>query len=269
MTRKRTTRSFKPVKNNGRKNQETVRGRARNHRDHSWEDRDDFDDAIDWGDDEQRSQFDFSSHYRFGPRNHKQELALSILKKVDYLFLIGSAGSGKSCLATALAVREIAFGRADNMVITRPIVESGESLGYLPGGLDEKVAPYMVPINDQLHEIFDNKTARKTFSKERVRVAPLAYMRGRTFKNSICVFDEAQNATYTQLKMYLTRLGEGSKMIITGDPEQIDIDKISRNQSGLMDVINRCSHRPSVGVVKFTDEDNVRHPSVGWMLQDL
>lgn len=214
---------------------------------------------------EPAARFDIASYYKVDLGDHRtQRKAFSLFKSVDYLFLIGPAGVGKSFVAAALGIREVAQNRAHSIVLTRPIVEAEESLGYLPGTFEEKVAPYMRPMYKQFKQIFTEKEVRKQFEKEYVEVWPVAYMRGETFSNSVCILDEAQNANYAQLKLYLTRMGRNSKMIITGDPEQADI-----RDSGLMDVIKRCKHRKSVGVVEFEPSDNVRHPSVEYMLEDL
>lgn len=214
---------------------------------------------------EEQPQFDYKKHYNVELKNKAQRSAFAKFKNVDYLFLIGPAGVGKSFLATALGVREIVNYRAGRLVLTRPIKEAEESLGYLPGTFEEKVMPYLMPLYDQLYEVFQcDKKIRTQFEKEYVEIAPLAYMRGRTFSNSVCIFDEAQNANYKQLKMYLTRLGHQSKMIITGDPAQTDIP-----DSGLMEIIDKCRHRGSVGVIEFENADNVRHASVEAMLEDL
>jgi phosphate starvation-inducible PhoH-like protein len=196
-------------------------------------------------------------------------MAHRLFNSVDYLFLLGPAGVGKSYSAVSLSIQSILQNDLDRLVLTRPIIESGECLGFLPGSFDEKVAPYIMPIHDQFEQIFNDEISRKTFISKYMRVEPIAYMRGRTFNHSICIMDEAQNATYKQLKMYLTRLGVGSKMIITGDPDQVDIDSYGNNRSGLMEIIEHCSHRSSVAVINFSNEDNVRHPSVEWMLEDL
>ena len=214
---------------------------------------------------EETPQFNYKEYYNVQLKNKAQRKAFATFKNVDYLFLIGPAGVGKSFLATALGVREIIHHRAGRLVLTRPIKEAEESLGFLPGTFQEKVMPYLMPLYDQLYEVFQcEKKVRQQFEQDYVEIAPLAYMRGRTFSNSICVFDEAQNATYGQLKMYLTRLGNGGKMIITGDPGQTDIDN-----SGLTDIIEKCRHRSSVGVIEFDNADNVRHPSVEAMLENL
>jgi phosphate starvation-inducible PhoH-like protein len=208
-------------------------------------------------------------NFKLSTKNKSQKLALRVFDKIDYLFLIGPAGVGKSYSAVSLAINRLLQLDNNKLILTRPIIESGECLGFLPGNFDEKVAPYIMPIYDQLEEIFPNEMERKTFVSSYIKIEPLAYMRGRTFNNSVCILDEAQNATYKQLKMYLTRMGYGSKMIITGDPDQIDIEKTGKNKSGLLDIIDRCSHRSSVSVIHFSNEENVRHPSVEWMLEDL
>lgn len=214
---------------------------------------------------EVKTQFKMEITYR----NEPQKLAKRFFNKVDYLFLLGPAGVGKSYAAVALSINSVLQNDLSRLILTRPIIESGECLGFLPGTFDEKVAPYVMPIHDQLEEIIPDEMQRKTFIASYLKVEPLAYMRGRTFKNSMCILDEAQNATYKQLKMYLTRLGHGSKMIITGDPEQIDIGVGGKYGSGLFDVIRKCKHRASVAVIYFDNADNVRHPSVECMLEDL
>lgn len=208
--------------------------------------------------------YDFKQYIKVDLKTDAQRHAYGLYKKVDYLFLIGPAGVGKSFVATALAVREVANRRAGRIILTRPIQEAEESLGFLPGTFGEKIAPYIRPLRDQLYEIFTEGKVRKQFEQEFIETEPLAYMRGRTFANSVCILDEAQNCTDKQLKLYLTRLGNNAKMIITGDPAQIDIPN-----SGLMDVVNKCKHRGSVGIVEFENSDNVRHPSVEAMLEDL
>lgn len=211
----------------------------------------------------------FQYKYTVNPKNRAQKLAHKLFNDVDYLFLLGPAGVGKSYSAVSLSIQRILQNGLSKLILTRPIIESGECLGFLPGSFDEKVAPYIMPIHDQFEQIFTDEASRKTFISSYMKVEPIAYMRGRTFNDSVCIMDEAQNATYKQLKMYLTRLGMGSKMIITGDPDQVDIDSHGSNKSGLMEIIEHCRHRSSVAVVNFSNEDNVRHPSVEWMLEDL
>jgi len=195
-------------------------------------------------------------------RNDTQIQAYRVFPKSDVTFLLGPAGTGKSFVAMALAVREIEEGRAKKIVLTRPIVESGESLGYLPGDLKAKTDEYMAPLFAQLDKLKEKE--RYEFVKQYVEVAPIAYMRGRTFEDSICVFDEAQNATMRQLKMYLSRLGENSKIIITGDLDQKDIPN-----SGLSDVIERIHDLNGIQLLTFSPSDNVRHPVVERILSRL
>ena len=209
-------------------------------------------------------RFDYKSHCKIETRTEAQRSAMKLFHKSDYLFLIGPAGVGKSFIATSLAIKETINYNVGKIVLTRPVIEAEETLGFLPGTFEDKINPYLVPLYDQFDEVFDERSIAKQFEKQFVHIAPLAYMRGRTFNNSICILDEAQNCTYGQMKLYLTRLGKNSKMIITGDPNQCDV-----KNSGLMDVIDRCKHRSSVGVIIFENSDNVRHPAVENMLIDL
>lgn len=195
-------------------------------------------------------------------RNATQEAAWKSLQKSDLSFLLGSAGSGKTFIAMAYAIRGVLDGKYDKIVLTRPIVEAGEKLGYLPGSMAAKTDPYMIPLFDAMDDLAGRGTAERTALGRAVVLAPLSFMRGRTLKNAVCLFDEAQNATYTQLKLYLTRLGEGSKMIVTGDPSQCDI-----RDSGLADVVERLG--PVANVIRFKDSDVVRHPMVIEVLKRL
>lgn len=189
-------------------------------------------------------------------------MAWKTFNHVDVLFLLGPAGVGKSFLAMSLAIREIEAERADRIAITRPIIESEESLGYLPGDMREKTDPYMMPLYDQVERI--RPKDHREFLRSYVSTSPLAYMRGRTFIDTVCIFDEAQNANIRQLKLYLSRLGEGSKMIITGDPTQADV-----RDSGLTETARLLRDVKGVGVVVFDPTDIVRHPVVEQMLYRL
>ena len=200
-------------------------------------------------------------HIEFKPG---QSLAWTLFQKHDVLFLIGPAGTGKTFLATAFAISEVLQKSKKRIVLTRPIIEAGESLGYLPGTFEEKVNPYMLPLFDCLYELVPNEEQRKQVEST-FEIAPLAYMRGRTFKNSICIFDEAQNATRKQLKLFLTRFSDNSKIIITGDPTQSDIGAAS----GLMDTIHRLESVAGIGIITFKKESIVRHPLVSAMLDKL
>lgn len=199
-----------------------------------------------------------------------QRLAWNIYQQHDILFMLGCAGTGKSHLAMAFAIEEILNRQSDKekIVLTRPVVEAGESLGFLPGTLDEKINPYMMPLWDCMSKIagptHEGNKMRDIINKS-YEVAPLAFMRGRTFDNSVCVLDEAQNCTRSQLKLFLTRMGSNSKMIITGDPKQSDIGGIP----DLVDVVCRLESVPGVGVVYFNEECIVRHKMVGEILKRL
>jgi phosphate starvation-inducible PhoH-like protein len=199
-----------------------------------------------------------------------QRLAWSIYQQHDILFLLGPAGTGKTHLAMAFAIEEILNRQSDKkkIVLTRPVIEAGESLGYLPGTFDEKINPYMMPLWDCMQKIAgptsETNRMRDIINKS-YEVAPLAYMRGRTFDDSVCVLDEAQNCTRSQLKLFLTRMGSNSKMIVTGDPKQSDIGGIP----DLVDVVCRLESVPGVGVVYFNEECIVRHKMVGEILKRL
>ena len=196
--------------------------------------------------------------------NASQKMAWALFQQHDVLFLIGPAGTGKTYLATAFAVSEVLQNSKKRIILTRPIIEAGESLGYLPGTFEEKVNPYMLPFYDCLFELVPNEEQRKIVEAS-LELAPLAYMRGRTFKKSICIFDEAQNATKKQLKLFLSRFSDNSKIIITGDPTQSDIGAAS----GLMDVLHRLETIPGVGIISFNKDSIVRHPMVSAILEKL
>lgn len=207
---------------------------------------------------------------RLNFKNPAQEAAWEVYKRHDVTFLIGPAGTGKSFLATAFALRELFADRGPHgkrLVLTRPIVEAGENLGFLPGTLEEKVDPYMLPLFDCLDQMLGRNSPGREEITARTEVAPLAYMRGRTLANTIAILDEAQNCTMGQLRLFLSRLGEGGKMVITGDPAQSDLFGV--NRTPLMEVIDRLSSIEGVGVVRFTAAEIVRHPVVGRILGAL
>jgi len=198
--------------------------------------------------------------------NSAQKLAWAAFQKHDVLFLIGPAGTGKTFLATAFAIKSLLSKECEKIVLTRPIVESGESLGFLPGDFYEKVNPYMMPMFDCIDKLVGHgESPQKTRIMERTEIAPIAYMRGRTFDSSICVFDEAQNATKSQLKLFMSRFGQDSKLIITGDPRQSDIG----SASALAEVVNRLKGIPGIGVIEFQNNSIVRHPLIGEILSKL
>jgi phosphate starvation-inducible PhoH-like protein len=192
-----------------------------------------------------------------------QQQAWEAYQENDVLFLAGPAGTGKTFLAVAFAIRDILKKQRQHIILTRPIVEAGESLGYLPGDFTEKVNPYMIPLYDCYHNLCPGATMKNKVIEQAFEVAPIAYMRGRTFNNSVCIFDEAQNATVAQLKLFLTRFGQNSKIIITGDPLQSDL----RDRSGLSTVIDKLHDLPGVAIVEFSQSDVVRHPLVSSILE--
>jgi phosphate starvation-inducible PhoH-like protein len=192
--------------------------------------------------------------------------AWSTLDKSLITFLLGSAGSGKTFLAMACAINAVLTGQAEKIVLTRPIVDAGEKLGYLPGTFNEKVNPYMQPLYDAMEVLVGKQSAKREMINKAVVLAPLCYMRGRTFTNSICVFDEAQNATFAQLKLFLTRFGENSRFVITGDPDQSDLPF---SPPPLREVVSKLSGAKGIGVVKFGENDVVRHPIVKTILARL
>lgn len=196
----------------------------------------------------------------------KQSAAWETYKENDILFLSGPAGTGKTHLAMAFAIRDILSDTRNKIILTRPVVEAGERLGYLPGRFADKIDPYMKPLWDCYHKICPGHTMKNKVIESAFEIAPIAYMRGRTFENSTCVFDEAQNATIGQLILFLTRFGTNSKLIITGDPFQSDLNGHS---GGLTTIINRLNGTPRIGIVQFTNEDVVRHPLVVSILNKL
>jgi phosphate starvation-inducible PhoH-like protein len=198
--------------------------------------------------------------------NDEQKAAYEAYRENDVLFLLGAAGTGKSYLAMSFAIQDIFRKERSRIILSRPIVEAGENLGFLPGDMDEKVYPYMVPLYDCLDKICgrDGETRKKVESC--YEVAPLAFLRGRTLDGAVCILDEAQNCTKSQLKLFLTRLGKFSKMIITGDPTQTDLPF---NQSGLVEVVETCKTIKGIGYVHFTEEAIVRHPLVAEIVRRI
>lgn len=188
-----------------------------------------------------------------------QKAYVDSIKKNTVVFGVGPAGTGKTYLAVCMAVAAFKNKQIEKIILTRPAVEAGEKLGFLPGDLQEKVDPYLRPLYDALQELLGVETYSKLMEKNVIEVAPLAYMRGRTLSNAFIILDEAQNTTREQMKMFLTRMGEGSKMIITGDVTQIDLDG---KQSGLVHATNILDGVEGVGVCRLTAKDVVRHPLV-------
>ena len=197
----------------------------------------------------------------------RQELYLKTLEEKDLTFTIGSAGSGKTFLAVALAVKMLKKRSCEKIVLSRPAVEAGESLGYLPGDLKEKVDPYLRPLYDALYEMLGQKETENLINKGVIEIAPLAYMRGRTLDDAFIILDEAQNASLNQLKMFLTRLGFNSKMVITGDISQIDLK--NKNDSGLKKSIDLLKDIKNIGIIEFEKEDVIRHPLVQKIIEQF
>lgn len=195
----------------------------------------------------------------------KQDEYIKALAKKDLIFSIGSAGTGKTYLAVCYAVTELKKGNIEKIILTRPAVEAGESLGFLPGDLKEKVDPYLRPLYDALYDMLGVEQVTNLIEKQVIEIAPLAYMRGRTLENAFIILDEAQNATIDQLKMFLTRLGFNSKMIVTGDISQIDLP--NSKKSGLKVSANLLKGLSEVGYIMFEKCDVVRHPLVAKIIE--
>ncbi|URI12149.1 PhoH family protein [Ligilactobacillus salivarius] len=199
-------------------------------------------------------------------KNYSQRQYVQMIKNNDLTFGIGPAGTGKTYLAVVMAVAALKRREVDRLILTRPAVEAGESLGFLPGDLKEKVDPYLRPIYDALNSILGAEHVERLIERGVIEIAPLAYMRGRTLDKAFVILDEAQNATRAQMKMFLTRLGFGSKMIVNGDASQIDLPK-GHSQSGLVDAENRLKGLPHIAFVNFDANDVVRHPVVSEIIR--
>jgi phosphate starvation-inducible PhoH-like protein len=194
-----------------------------------------------------------------------QQQYLTAMKKHDLIFGIGPAGTGKTYLAVVMAVNALKNGNVKRIILTRPAVEAGESLGFLPGDLKEKVDPYLRPLYDALHDILGTEHTQRMIERGTIEIAPLAYMRGRTLDDAFVILDEAQNTTQAQMKMFLTRLGFGSKMVITGDQTQIDLPKGVK--SGLIAAESILSDVRGISIIHLEQSDVVRHPLVGRIIQ--
>ncbi len=194
------------------------------------------------------------------PRSEKQKEYVRALKESDIIISAGPAGTGKTFLAVAIALTMLLEKKIDRIILSRPAVEAGERLGFLPGDMREKVDPYLRPLYDSLYDLLDFEKIQKKIEVGDIEIAPLAFMRGRTLKNSFAILDEAQNATDTQIKMFLTRIGENSKIVINGDPSQIDLH--NKSLSGLKRSKKLLGHLKEISVVDFDHKDVVRHPLV-------
>ncbi|MBV1896344.1 MAG: PhoH family protein [Rhodobacteraceae bacterium] len=199
------------------------------------------------------------------PRTDAQKAYVQSLFANELAFGIGPAGTGKTYLAVAVGVSMFLNGQVDKIILSRPAVEAGERLGFLPGDMKEKIDPYMQPLYDALNDFLPSKQLAKLFEEKNIEIAPLAFMRGRTLSNAFVVLDEAQNASTMQMKMFLTRLGEGSRMVITGDRTQVDLP--SGTPSGLADAERLLNSVPKISFNYFTSKDVVRHPLVAAIIE--
>ena len=198
-------------------------------------------------------------------RSEKQSEYIKALKENDIVMSLGPAGTGKSFLAVSVAVTLLMEKKIDRVILSRPAVEAGEKLGFLPGDMKEKVDPYLRPLYDALYELFGADKIDKKIETGEIEIAPLAFMRGRTLKNCFAILDEAQNATETQIKMFLTRIGENSKLVVNGDPSQVDL--INKSHSGLIKSKNILKDLKEIKIIEFDDMDVVRHPIVSKIIR--
>ena len=189
-----------------------------------------------------------------------QKKYLDAIREHDVTFGIGPAGTGKTYLAVAMALAALREGKVSRIILTRPAVEAGEALGFLPGDLYEKITPYLRPLHDALHDMLPSEEIQKYTERGTIEIAPLAYMRGRTLNNAFIILDEAQNSTAEQMLMFLTRLGHGSKAVITGDETQVDLPP--HKNSGLVEAHRALQHVPGVAIIEFQKRDVVRHALV-------
>ena len=199
------------------------------------------------------------------PRSKKQSEYLKALQNENIIMSLGPAGTGKSFLAVSVAVTLLMEKKIEKVILSRPAVEAGERLGFLPGDMKEKVDPYLRPLYDALYDLFGYEKIQRKIETGEIEIAPLAFMRGRTLKNSFAILDEAQNATLTQIKMFLTRIGENSKLVVNGDPSQVDL--INKNHSGLVKSKKILKNVKEIKVIEFDHRDVVRHPLVSKIIQ--
>ena len=199
------------------------------------------------------------------PRSAMQTPYMEALARDDMIFGLGPAGTGKTYLAVAQAVSQLISGSVDRLILSRPAVEAGERLGFLPGDMKEKVDPYLRPLYDALYDMLPTEQVERRIASGEIEIAPLAFMRGRTLNDAFIILDEAQNTTPLQMKMFLTRFGMRSRMVICGDPHQVDLPDPSK--SGLADAVGRLERVHGIAVVRFTASDVVRHPLVGRIVE--
>ena len=194
------------------------------------------------------------------PRSKRQKEYVRALKNHQIIMSLGPAGTGKTYLAVAVALTMLLEKKVERIILSRPAVEAGERLGFLPGDMKEKIDPYLRPLYDSLNDLFDYEKIQRKIEMGQIEIAPLAFMRGRTLKNSFAILDEAQNATQTQIKMFLTRIGENSKLVVNGDPSQIDLS--NKRQSGLIESQKILKGIKEISIINFDHNDVVRHPLV-------
>jgi phosphate starvation-inducible PhoH-like protein len=199
------------------------------------------------------------------PRSKGQKEYVKALKNNQVVISNGPAGTGKTYLAVAVALTMLLEKKVQRIILSRPAVEAGERLGFLPGDMKDKIDPYLRPLYDSLHDLIDYEIIQKKIESGEIEIAPLAFMRGRTLKNCFAILDEAQNATETQIKMFLTRIGENSKLVVNGDPTQIDLP--NKNQSGLIKAQKILKDINEIAVINFDHHDVVRHPLVTKIVQ--
>jgi len=199
------------------------------------------------------------------PRSKKQKEYVKALKTNQVVMSLGPAGTGKTYLAVAVALSMLLEKKVERIILSRPAVEAGERLGFLPGDMKEKIDPYLRPLYDSLQEMFHYDKIQRKIESGEIEIAPLAFMRGRTLKNCFAILDEAQNATKTQIKMFLTRIGENSKLVVNGDPSQIDLP--NKNQSGLVQSQNILKGISEISIINFDHNDVIRHPLVAKIVE--
>jgi phosphate starvation-inducible PhoH-like protein len=199
------------------------------------------------------------------PRSATQIGYMEALGKSDIIFALGPAGTGKTYLAVAQAVQQLINGSVDRLILSRPAVEAGERLGFLPGDMREKVDPYLRPLYDALYDMLPNEQVERRIASGEIEIAPIAFMRGRTLSDAFVILDEAQNTTPMQMKMFLTRFGQNSRMVICGDPKQVDLPDIGK--SGLADAVSRLEGTEGIATIRFNSSDVVRHPIVGRIVE--
>jgi phosphate starvation-inducible PhoH-like protein len=199
------------------------------------------------------------------PRSAVQTTYMEALGRDEMIFALGPAGTGKTYLAVAQAVSQLITGSVDRLILSRPAVEAGERLGFLPGDMKEKVDPYLRPLYDALYDMLPTEQVERRITSGEIEIAPLAFMRGRTLNDAFIILDEAQNTTPLQMKMFLTRFGMRSRMVICGDPHQVDLPDPTK--SGLADAVNKLEGVKGIATVRFTSADVVRHPLVGRIVE--